>query len=272
MTGGEWAKVIIGLSFLGLLALFGLYRAGVIVRNTTRKVFWGWSKDSVGQSWACSRCKGVVEASDLECPWCGIVFEQQTAALEPEPVGSTLRSRNTVETWRCGKCKSTAQVSDTACASCGAPFTCFFLPGEGLRTFPISQIHQLTRPAPSSSRSLDSQDLTVTPVRPKPRTARQQHRSLARDRTIHDRPRRGKRLTRDDHDVPSGLRYKVFNRDGHKCLSCGRSPSRHGVVLHADHIVPHSKGGKTEYGNLQTLCEDCNLGKGNRFDRDLRRN
>lgn len=39
-----------------------------------------------------------------------------------------------------------------------------------------------------------------------------------------------------------------------------------GVKLHVDHIVPVSRGGKSVMGNLQTLCEDCNCGKGNRYE------
>ena len=38
-----------------------------------------------------------------------------------------------------------------------------------------------------------------------------------------------------------------------------------GVKLHVDHILPVSRGGKTVMSNLQTLCEDCNCGKGNRY-------
>jgi len=38
------------------------------------------------------------------------------------------------------------------------------------------------------------------------------------------------------------------------------------VKLHVDHIVPVSRGGKSVMGNLQTLCEDCNCGKGNRYE------
>lgn len=34
----------------------------------------------------------------------------------------------------------------------------------------------------------------------------------------------------------------------------------------SDHIVPVSRGGKSVMGNLQTLCEDCNYGKGNRYE------
>ena len=39
-----------------------------------------------------------------------------------------------------------------------------------------------------------------------------------------------------------------------------------GVKLHVDHIVPVSRGGKSVMSNLQTLCEDCNCGKGNRYE------
>lgn len=57
------------------------------------------------------------------------------------------------------------------------------------------------------------------------------------------------------------LRYQVLNRDHHKCVICGAS-AKDGVKLHVDHIIPVSKGGKTELSNLRTLCERCNLGKG----------
>lgn len=61
------------------------------------------------------------------------------------------------------------------------------------------------------------------------------------------------------------LRFQVLQRDSfqgiHRCVICGRSPQKHGVVLHVDHIVPWSRGGLTVLENLQTACEDCNLGK-----------
>jgi 5-methylcytosine-specific restriction endonuclease McrA len=60
------------------------------------------------------------------------------------------------------------------------------------------------------------------------------------------------------------LRYQVFSRDNSCCTRCGATPKTHGVSLHVDHIVPVSKGGKTEMDNLQTLCAPCNLGKSNR--------
>lgn len=64
-------------------------------------------------------------------------------------------------------------------------------------------------------------------------------------------------------DVGWRLRFLVFSRDKFRCLSCGRSPANTpGAILHADHIIPYSKGGETVIDNLQTLCEKCNIGKG----------
>lgn len=60
------------------------------------------------------------------------------------------------------------------------------------------------------------------------------------------------------------LRYQVLRRDNFSCCQCGASPAKDSsVVLHIDHIIPWSKGGKTELDNLQTLCSKCNLGKSN---------
>ncbi len=64
------------------------------------------------------------------------------------------------------------------------------------------------------------------------------------------------------------LRYEVMKRDGFRCVLCGRSAIEDHVRLHVDHIRPVSKGGKTEMSNLRTLCQDCNLGKSDKFDPD----
>ena len=66
-------------------------------------------------------------------------------------------------------------------------------------------------------------------------------------------------------DVPLGLRLKILSRDNFRCIFCGKSPATDfGTKLHIDHVVPFSKGGKSILENLQTLCEECNLGKSNR--------
>jgi len=65
--------------------------------------------------------------------------------------------------------------------------------------------------------------------------------------------------------LTSSLRYDIMKRDNFKCQICG-STQADGVKLHVDHIYPVSKGGKTEYSNLRTLCDRCNLGKSNKIE------
>ena len=43
---------------------------------------------------------------------------------------------------------------------------------------------------------------------------------------------------------------------GYTCLSCGRVEPD--VQLTIDHIVPLSKGGAHDFGNIQPLCRPCN--------------
>ncbi|NTW50400.1 MAG: HNH endonuclease [Chlorobiales bacterium] len=66
------------------------------------------------------------------------------------------------------------------------------------------------------------------------------------------------------------IRWQVFQRDRWKCVACGRT-SHDNVILHIDHIIPRSRGGSDTIDNYQTLCNTCNLGKGNRDDTDLRK-
>lgn len=60
--------------------------------------------------------------------------------------------------------------------------------------------------------------------------------------------------------MSDSLRYDVMRRDGFRCQICGAT-AQEGAKLHVDHIIPVSKGGKTELSNLRTLCDRCNLGK-----------
>ena len=61
--------------------------------------------------------------------------------------------------------------------------------------------------------------------------------------------------------VNDSLRYDILKRDKFRCCICGAT-ANDGVKLEVDHIIPVSKGGKSEKSNLQTLCERCNRGKG----------
>ncbi len=62
-----------------------------------------------------------------------------------------------------------------------------------------------------------------------------------------------------------GMKERKYYEQGGNCSHCGK----HGTMsdMEADHVVPYSKGGKTEYSNLQILCRPCNRSKGNRFSR-----
>lgn len=64
--------------------------------------------------------------------------------------------------------------------------------------------------------------------------------------------------------ITAGVRSKVLARDRYRCRHCGITTAL-GAVLHVDHIIPISKGGTSDLGNLQALCQDCNLGKSNRL-------
>lgn len=68
------------------------------------------------------------------------------------------------------------------------------------------------------------------------------------------------------------LRARVLEKYGCRCMMCGRTPKQHRIVVHVDHIKPRSKYPELEleFNNLQVLCEDCNLGKGNRYSTDYR--
>lgn len=72
----------------------------------------------------------------------------------------------------------------------------------------------------------------------------------------------------DRRDIRLGLRFKILNRDKFKCVLCGNSPATDPKCkLHVDHKIPFSKGGKTIEDNLRSLYDDCNLGRGNRYNK-----
>lgn len=63
-------------------------------------------------------------------------------------------------------------------------------------------------------------------------------------------------------DFSPELKKQILERDGYKCVICGRT-EKEGYELHVDHILPKDKGGKATLENGQTLCSICNFRKKN---------
>jgi 5-methylcytosine-specific restriction endonuclease McrA len=62
---------------------------------------------------------------------------------------------------------------------------------------------------------------------------------------------------------PAFTRFNVFLRDRFSCQYCdGRLPTQE---LTFDHVIPRSRGGRTNWDNVVTACARCNLRKGNRL-------
>lgn len=70
------------------------------------------------------------------------------------------------------------------------------------------------------------------------------------------------RQTQGPRAFSKGMKKQKYHEQGGTCNHCGTQGSM--SDMEADHVVPYSKGGKTEYSNLQILCRPCNRSKGNR--------
>ena len=59
------------------------------------------------------------------------------------------------------------------------------------------------------------------------------------------------------------VRYEVLKEHGAKCMLCGATKES-GAVICVDHIKPRALFPALELdkGNMQVLCNDCNMGKG----------
>lgn len=63
-------------------------------------------------------------------------------------------------------------------------------------------------------------------------------------------------------DFSPETKKAIFERDGYRCIVCGRGPAD-GVELCIDHRIPKDRGGTNEIDNGQTLCMEHNLMKKN---------
>ncbi|MEX1328593.1 MAG: HNH endonuclease [Desulfobacterales bacterium] len=65
--------------------------------------------------------------------------------------------------------------------------------------------------------------------------------------------------------VPFSKKNVLF-RDRFTCVYCGKA----GKPLTLDHIIPRSKGGKTDWENCVACCSGCNIDKGAKTPREAR--
>jgi len=69
------------------------------------------------------------------------------------------------------------------------------------------------------------------------------------------------RIVRDSYGKKGdwySLCKDVKERDGHKCVFCGKPENAKANTYHdVHHIIPLSKGGTTSKANLATTCDDC---------------
>jgi 5-methylcytosine-specific restriction endonuclease McrA len=57
-------------------------------------------------------------------------------------------------------------------------------------------------------------------------------------------------------------RINIYGRDKYSCQYCGAKKLIGDLTY--DHVVPRSKGGKTEWTNIVSCCQPCNRKKANR--------
>jgi 5-methylcytosine-specific restriction endonuclease McrA len=63
-------------------------------------------------------------------------------------------------------------------------------------------------------------------------------------------------------------RQNIYARDKYRCQYCGkRFPNEEFTY---DHVIPKSRGGKTEWENIVTCCVFCNRKKGGRTPNEAR--
>ncbi len=65
---------------------------------------------------------------------------------------------------------------------------------------------------------------------------------------------------------PAFTRFNVFLRDRFGCQYCGYDFATQDLTF--DHLVPRSRGGRTEWTNVVAACAPCNLRKANKLAKE----
>ena len=63
-------------------------------------------------------------------------------------------------------------------------------------------------------------------------------------------------------------RRNIYQRDNFTCQYCGKNFSREDLTI--DHVIPKSRGGKSNWTNVVLACGPCNAKKGSRLLRECR--
>ena len=63
-------------------------------------------------------------------------------------------------------------------------------------------------------------------------------------------------------------RRNIYEHYRYQCCYCGKKLGT--VELNLDHVLPRSRGGKTNWDNIVTSCIPCNLKKGDRLPKEAR--
>lgn len=67
---------------------------------------------------------------------------------------------------------------------------------------------------------------------------------------------------------PAFTRFNVFLRDQWECQYCADDFKTHELTF--DHVIPRSRGGRTEWENIVAACRDCNTQKGNQMPHEAK--
>jgi hypothetical protein len=128
---------------------------------------------------------------------------------------------------------------------------CAWAAGEWQRVWMISALDG------SRSCLIDDSDFWQQDESSLPETIAPALKPIVRRELTEEERRRCKERNR----IGPKARFRILQRDSYTCKACGRGRDDD-VVLHVDHIVAIASGGTSDDENLQTLCADCNQGKG----------